>query len=181
VLNQHNILIYTTTDDTIPIAEENMSKVYFIYKTEFGRVFIESDGNAITQIKTEAKINPKGKKEADVLTDKAALQLVEYFSGKRNRFDIPLNPHGTDFQCSVWKALCDIPFGETRSYKQIACAVNNPNACRAVGLANNRNPIWIMIPCHRVIGTDGGLTGYGGGLEMKQRLLELENKRNGRS
>jgi len=151
-----------------------MDNVYYIYDSAFGRIVIESDGNAITCIKTEGNLLPKGKKKANALTDKAAEQLEEYFAGKRDRFDVPLNPHGTEFQCSVWKALQDIPYGETRSYKEIAQEIANPNACRAVGLANNKNPIWIMIPCHRVIGSNGTLTGYGGGLEMKQRLLELE-------
>jgi len=151
-----------------------MNRVFYIYKTEFGRIVIESDGSAVTGIKTEGSAGPTGKKEADAITDKAAKQLEEYFNGKRDRFDVPLMPQGTSFQLSVWKALCDIPYGETRSYKQIACAVGNPDACRAVGLANNKNPIWIMIPCHRVIGSNGKLTGYGGGLEMKQRLLDLE-------
>ena len=151
--------------------------VYYIYETIFGKILIESDGSAITGIKTDKNIKPAGKNERDALTDKAAGQLEEYFKGKRSRFDIPIVLHGTDFQRSVWKALCDIPYGETRSYKQIAQAIGNPNACRAVGLANNKNPIWIMIPCHRVIGSKGELTGYGGGLEMKQRLLEIEKRR----
>jgi len=145
-----------------------------MYDSAFGRIVIESDGKAITCIKTDGNLLPKGKKKANALTDRAATQLEEYFSGKRDRFDVPLNPRGTDFQRLVWKALQDIPYGETRSYKQIAEAINKPNACRAVGMANNKNPIWIMIPCHRVIGSNGTLTGYGGGLEMKQRLLELE-------
>jgi len=148
--------------------------IYYIYDSIFGRVTIESDGNAITQLQTEQYIEPEGRKCADKLTDKAAKQLEEYFTGKRTRFDIPLDPQGTEFRCLVWKTLGEIPYGETRSYKQIAQAIKNPNACRAVGMANNKNPIWIMIPCHRVIGSDGTLTGYGGGLEMKQKLLELE-------
>ena len=151
-----------------------MNDIYYIYKSAFGSILIESDGSAITAIKMEKNKEPTGKKTADAITDKAAGQLEEYFAGKRERFDVPLRPRGTDFQNAVWKALCEIPYGETRSYKQIAQMVNKPTACRAVGMANNKNPIWIMIPCHRVIGSDGSLTGYGGGLEMKQRLLELE-------
>jgi len=152
----------------------HIGKTYYIYESVYGKVMIESDGKAITMIKTERNAYPTGKKAADNLTDKAARQLEEYFAGKRERFDVPLHPSGTDFQLSVWKALMKIPYGETRSYKQIAIAINNSKACRAVGLANNKNPIWILIPCHRVIGSDGTLTGYGGGLEMKQRLLEIE-------
>ena len=151
-----------------------MINVYNKYESPFGSIIIESDGSAITSIKTVSTIVPSGKNKANALIDKAIRQLEEYFTGKRERFDLPLNPYGTDFQRSVWKALQEIPYGETRSYKQIAQAVNNPDACRAVGLANNKNPIWIMIPCHRVIGSNGSLTGYGGGLDMKKRLLDLE-------
>ncbi|MDF2617091.1 MAG: Methylated-DNA--protein-cysteine methyltransferase [Sedimentibacter sp.] len=107
----------------------------------------------------------------------AALQLNEYLEGKRNSFDLPLNPKGTEFQKKVWAALCDIPYGETRSYKQIAESVGNPKACRAVGMANNKNPIMIFIPCHRVVGSDGSLTGYAGGLDMKEKLLSLEKRK----
>jgi len=146
----------------------------YIYESDFGKIMIESDGSAITSVKSGTGIKPAGNPKADALTDKTATQLDEYFAGKRSRFDLPLNPIGTDFQRRVWNALSDIPYGETRSYKQIACAVGNPKACRAVGMANNKNPIWIIIPCHRVIGSGGSLTGYGGGLEMKQKLLDLE-------
>ena len=151
-----------------------MNSVYYIYDSEFGKIIIESDGNAVTGVKTEETAKPSGKNAADALTDKTASQLDEYFSGKRKYFDVRLDLNGTAFQNSVWKALCKIPYGETRSYKQIARSVGNQNACRAVGLANNKNPIWILVPCHRVIGSNGTLTGYGGGLAMKQRLLELE-------
>ena len=101
-------------------------------------------------------------------------ELTEYFSGKRMLFDLPLNPAGTVFQKHVWEQLQLIPYGKTRSYGDIAKAVGNPNAARAVGRANNRNPIMIIIPCHRVIGADGALVGYGGGIEVKKFLLELE-------
>jgi len=153
-----------------------MEKTYYSYETAFGELIIESDGNSITSIKTGNRKTSAGKGVADHPTDKAAKQLDEYFAGKRACFDVPLNPHGTAFQRVVWQALCYIPYGETRSYKQIAQIIGNPNACRAVGMANNKNPVWIMIPCHRVIGANGNLTGYGGGLEMKQKLLELEKK-----
>jgi len=110
------------------------------------------------------------------LIKKAGEQLKEYFEGKRTDFDLPLLLKGTDFQKSVWKALLNIPFGETRSYKDIAVSISNPDASRAVGMANNRNPIAIIIPCHRVIGKNNNLTGYAGGLEKKQHLLELEKR-----
>jgi methylated-DNA-[protein]-cysteine S-methyltransferase len=101
-------------------------------------------------------------------------QLGEYFAGRRNRFDLPLDPSGTAFQRKVWGALLTIPFGETRSYRQIATQVGNPKAVRAVGAANGRNPLSIVAPCHRVIGSNGKLTGFAGGLETKAYLLALE-------
>jgi methylated-DNA-[protein]-cysteine S-methyltransferase len=102
-------------------------------------------------------------------------QLAEYFRGTRRAFDLPLDFHGTDFQKQVWSSLLSIPFGETRSYLDVARAVGNPAAVRAVGAANGRNPISIIAPCHRVIGTNGGLTGFGGGLEAKAWLLAHES------
>ena len=101
-------------------------------------------------------------------------QLDEYFAGRRKVFDLDLSPEGTEFQRRVWERLLEIPYGETISYGTLALRVGNPNASRAVGLANGRNPIAIIIPCHRVIGSNGTLTGYGGGLPTKQKLLELE-------
>ena len=110
------------------------------------------------------------------LIKKAASQLFEYLNGKRKEFDLPLLKDGTDFQISVWNELLKIPYGETRSYKDIAVAINNEKAVRAVGMANNRNKISIFIPCHRVIGSNKKLVGYGGGLEIKEFLLNLEKK-----
>ncbi|GAB2646411.1 methylated-DNA--[protein]-cysteine S-methyltransferase [Vibrio panuliri] len=106
---------------------------------------------------------------------KTKVQLDEYFSGIRNQFDLPLAAQGTPFQNQVWQALTTIPFGETWSYQQLADAINNPKAVRAVGLANGKNPISIIVPCHRVIGKSGKLTGYAGGVERKAALLQLEN------
>lgn len=103
-------------------------------------------------------------------------QLRDYFNGKLKQFDVPLAPMGTDFQRKVWQALCGVPYGELVSYKKIAEAVGNPQAVRAVGGANGKNPIPIIIPCHRVIGSDGSLTGFGGGLATKKRLIDLERK-----
>jgi len=151
-----------------------MENNYYAYDSPFGKMMICSDGKAITHIVPGDRMIPAGCNKANALTDKAAKQLEEYFAGERREFDLPLDPQGTQFQRSVWNALLKIPYGETKSYMQIAKMVDNPKACRAVGMANNKNPIWIVIPCHRVIGADGSLTGYGGGLEMKQRLLELE-------
>jgi methylated-DNA-[protein]-cysteine S-methyltransferase len=106
----------------------------------------------------------------------AARQLKEYFAGKRREFDLPLRMEGTEFQQRVWRELTKIPFGETRSYGQLAKRLNNPNGSRAVGLANGRNPIAIIVPCHRVIGADGSLTGFGGGIDRKEWLLTHEGQ-----
>lgn len=103
-----------------------------------------------------------------------AKQLDEYFSGQRREFSFPLDLRGTEFQLACWRALLAIPYGETRSYANIARAVGKPNAFRAVGMANNRNPVAIVVPCHRVVASDGTLCGYGGGLDLKRKLLELE-------
>ncbi len=105
-------------------------------------------------------------------------QLEEYFARARKQFDFPLDLVGTEFEKRCWRALRDIPYGETRSYAQIARAIGNPKATRAVGLANGKNPVAIVVPCHRVIGANGDLTGYGGGLEIKRKLLQLEGAAN---
>lgn len=104
----------------------------------------------------------------------AERQLSEYFAGKRIQFDLPLQPDGTEFQKKVWQALRDIPFGKTKSYLDVARAVGSPDASRAVGAANGKNPLSIVVPCHRVVGANGALTGFAGGLETKARLLALE-------
>lgn len=109
-----------------------------------------------------------------IYLEDARAQLLEYFAGKRRVFDLPLSPQGTEFQLRVWAALRAIPYGETRSYQQVAESLGNSKATRAVGMANNRNPLPILIPCHRVVGKDGRLVGYGGGLQRKRYLLDLE-------
>ncbi len=115
-----------------------------------------------------------GLERDDDAFEAVAAQLGEYFTGERRQFDLDLSPDGTDFQRRVWDRLRAIPYGETRSYGQIAAEVDSPGASRAVGLANGRNPISIIVPCHRVIGADGSLTGYGGGMDNKRHLLDLE-------
>lgn len=105
---------------------------------------------------------------------RARTEIEEYFAGRRREFDLPLAPHGTPFQQRVWQALRAIPYGSTCTYGELAAAVGNPRASRAVGMANHRNPLPILIPCHRVIGASGALTGYAGGLEWKRRLLAIE-------
>lgn len=112
--------------------------------------------------------------QATPLLLRAFAQLEEYLARLRKNFDLPLAPAGTPFQRKVWDALVQIPYGQTRSYRQIAEAVNSPKGFRAVGMANNRNPIAVFIPCHRVIGADGSMVGYGGGLDIKEHLLRLE-------
>jgi O-6-methylguanine DNA methyltransferase len=115
--------------------------------------------------------------ESEEKTSRYRRELQEYLSGRRRQFDFPLDLHGTDFQKRCWKALLDIPYGETRTYAEIAHAVGKPQAFRAVGMANNRNPAPIVVPCHRVIASDGSLCGYGGGLDIKEKLLRLEGAR----
>ncbi len=148
----------------------------FYYKTPLGIVGIAEENGRITHLEFGPEMFD-GKayeiKETQLLKEGAS-QLQEYFEGKRRNFELPLAPVGTEFMLRVWNALQEIPFGETRSYKEIAIMTGNPKACRAVGMANNRNPISIFIPCHRVIGANGELIGYSGGLDKKRFLLELE-------
>jgi len=152
---------------------------YWLYKFPIGieyiSIYIAEDSGCIVGLyfKDDPEKNNFEKKES-ALIKKTAKQLDEYFSGKRKEFDLPLRFEGTDFQKKVWNALLTIPYGETRSYGQIAAQIGNPKASRAVGMANNRNPVSIICPCHRVIGADGSLTGYGGGLKTKKYLLKLE-------
>ncbi len=119
---------------------------------------------------------PNGHRRDDDAFADARAQLTEYFEGARTTFELSLDPKGTPFQLRVWDALRRIPYAATASYGEVAAAIGSPSASRAVGLANGRNPIAIIIPCHRVIGADGSLVGYGGGLDRKRRLLELEGR-----
>lgn len=145
------------------------------YQTEIGKIGIADDNEFITDVVLAGEGEPSNAMIKETpLNKEAAAQIKEYLKGSRKDFDLPLKPQGTDFQLRVWQALQAIPYGETRSYQEIAEQAGNIKACRAVGLANNRNPIAIIIPCHRVIGKNGSLIGYGGGLEIKARLLELE-------
>lgn len=146
---------------------------YAIYDFPYGALKIGYSDKAILYILfTEEKSGGK----ISELSELAALQLREYFDGRRKAFELPLEPKGTDFQKKVWNALLEIPYGETRSYKDIADRINCPKGFRAIGQANHNNPISIVIPCHRVILADGSLGGYGGGLDTKKLLLELERK-----
>ena len=130
-----------------------------------------SDDSAVTQVRFGTQAHCPSP-----LSEAATIQIREYAEGRRTEFDLPLAPKGTAFQLAVWAALQQIPYGETRSYGDIASAIGKPKAARAVGLACHRNPLPILIPCHRVVGKDGALTGYAGGTELKQQLLELERE-----
>lgn len=151
-----------------------MKNVTYI-STEFGKVGIAGDEIGITDVFFKSEEPQKNLQENETpLLKEAARQLLEYFAGSRKEFDFPLSMSGTEFQVAVWKALQTIPYGETYSYKKIAEQIGNPKACRAVGMANHKNPICIIVPCHRVIGHNGKLVGYGSGLKMKEKLLKLE-------
>jgi methylated-DNA-[protein]-cysteine S-methyltransferase len=153
-------------------------KGVFFYDYPIGPVGIAEEDGAISRVFFGGEQAPAGFETAETpLIQKTAAQLAEYFEGKRKTFTVPLALHGTDFQIAVWKALQTIPFGKTKSYGEVASLVGNEKACRAVGMANNRNPVVIIVPCHRVIGHNGSLTGYGGGLPAKQFLLDLEKRR----
>jgi methylated-DNA-[protein]-cysteine S-methyltransferase len=136
------------------------------------------DGHSLEAVRLPDKGRPavptNGHRRDDDAFAAARTQLAEYFGGTRTTFDLSLSPKGTPFQLRVWDALCQIPYAATASYGEIAAAIGRPSASRAVGLANSRNAIAIIVPCHRVIGADGSLVGYGGGLDRKRYLLELE-------
>ncbi len=149
---------------------------FAIYKTKLGYFKFDYAYDFITAIKKIPDENVEDFGKKNELTELSYSQLTEYFDGKRQKFDFPYKLIGTDFQKSVWQALCDIPYGETRSYKDIAIAIGNVKACRAVGMANNKNPMLIVVPCHRVIGASGKMVGYAGGLPMKEFLLDVEKK-----
>ena len=152
-----------------------MEKVFF-YDTPVGKLCIGEEDDSITRV-TWSKVPQEYIQEETELILNCKIQLEEYFAGNRKQFDLPLAPKGTDFQKRVWKALTDIPYGETRTYGEIATAVGSPKAARAVGMANNKNPIGIIVPCHRVVGADGKLVGYAGGMEKKEWLLNLEQEK----
>lgn len=150
-------------------------KYVWVYETDISRVAIAEESGKVTNLFFSGESIPAEMRLEETETLKMAVgQLIEYLQGKRKVFDILLAPEGTAFQKKVWDALLKIPYGETSSYGKLAESIGKPGAARAVGMANNRNPIPVIIPCHRVIGADGSLTGYGGGLPMKEKLLALE-------
>lgn len=156
-----------------------MSTIFYSrMNSPIGELLLAGDGTAITGLtmpnhKHAKTIQEKWCRDETLFTNMRA-QLLAYFAGERQAFDLPLAPRGTDFQQTVWKALLEIPFGTTWSYGELARHIGKPKAARAVGLANGRNPISIIVPCHRVIGADGSLTGYGGGIARKRWLLAHE-------
>lgn len=149
---------------------------YYQYSTSIGDLTITCNSSAVTSIGFGTPTSLKGENAKTTLSDKTFNEICEYLKGIRKEFDIPLNAQGTDFQHKVWNQLKQIPYGETKSYSEIAQAIGNPKAVRAVGMANNKNPLAIIVPCHRVIGKNGKLVGYAGGLSIKKQLIDLEIK-----
>src|SRR5437588_10266036 len=166
-----------------------------VFESDIGPLFLAASKKGLVALEFDARLpgqqsirpNPRHlRQETSAAKERAAFEaspdalrscvseLEEYFAGRRRQFTFPLDLRGTEFQVKCWRALLAIPYGETRSYADIARAVRRPQAFRAVGMANNRNPIAIVVPCHRVIASDGTLCGYGGGLDVKRKLLELE-------
>ena len=149
---------------------------YQYLDTPIGTLRLVSDGRHLVRVEFPGRhrVQADDVHDEDPVLQSSATQLREYFAGKRNHFELPLNGAGTDFQQAVWSALARIPFGELRSYGDIAREIGRPKAVRAVGAANGRNPLPIVVPCHRVIGSNGSLTGFAGGLDVKTKLLKLE-------
>ncbi len=148
---------------------------FYSFPTPLGQLALGSeDGQTISRLYLPNAPTPRLISRPTPLLEEGQRQLLEYFSGSRRSFDLPLSPRGTPFQQRVWSALGDIPYGRTISYRQLAQAVNCPRGCRAVGLANRANPLPILIPCHRVIATDGSPGGYAGGPDTKKTLLAIE-------
>jgi methylated-DNA-[protein]-cysteine S-methyltransferase len=156
-----------------------MMNYELLYRSPIGLIKIQADEKTLTSLQlidgNRSSVSEESSSgAASIIIKETVRQLDEYFAGKRKRFELPLSPQGTAFQQQVWEQLQEIPYGKTISYAQLAQSVNNPKACRAVGSANGKNPIAIIIPCHRVIAADGGLGGYAYGLDVKKQLLELE-------
>jgi methylated-DNA-[protein]-cysteine S-methyltransferase len=140
-------------------------------ETPIGPLRLSAEGGRLSRVEFAASAEARS---GEAVLLEAEAQLGAYFAGGLRRFELPLAPRGTDFQLSVWDALLEVPYGATTTYSELAAAIGRPSACRAVGAANGRNPLAVIVPCHRVIGAAGALTGYGGGLERKRVLLALE-------
>lgn len=167
--NQQKLIIFYR-----PVEERKETMKTAIYHSPFGQMELSYEEGRVISLRM-AEEGTKGEAPFGLALT-VFRELDEYFQGRRKTFDFPCHTHGTAFQEKVWAALREIPYGETRSYRDIAEAIGHPKAYRAVGMASNANPFFIIIPCHRVIGADGSLTGYGGGLPMKKALLMLEKK-----
>lgn len=167
------------------MVKQNFSnKGVAFYKFEYGLIKINYENNKVIGINVlkdganSEKLNLYNKDVKTPLTELVYKEFVEYFLGKRKVFDFPFELRGTEFQKKVWQELLKIPYGEVRSYKEIAIGIGNSKACRAVGGANNKNPLLVLVPCHRVVGSNGTLTGYAAGLDLKALFLNLEKKNN---
>jgi len=154
----------------------------FCFRTSspVGPLFLAASPKGLVRLEFEARVQNINTRTIQLQDSRKVLapyldELNEYFAGRRREFSIPLDLRGTEFQLKCWRALLDIPYGETRSYRDLARAIGHPQAFRAVGMSNNRNPVAIIVPCHRVIAADGSLCGYGGGLDIKRKLLALES------
>ncbi|BFK88875.1 methylated-DNA--protein-cysteine methyltransferase [Pseudoflavonifractor gallinarum] len=150
---------------------------FLVFDTPLGQMALAEESGALTRLFLPGEGIPRLVSRETPLLSKGRDEILAYLRGERRSFDLPLDPMGTPFQQAVWAELRRIPYGETRSYAQVAAGIGKPKAVRAVGQANHRNPLPIFIPCHRVIGASGKLTGYGGGLDLKEKLLELEGAR----
>jgi methylated-DNA-[protein]-cysteine S-methyltransferase len=153
-----------------PLAADSVGQVHTV-ETPIGPLLLSAGGGHLSRIDFDSRIACSS---AAPPFPEAEAQLHAYFAGELERFELPLAPRGTAFQRSVWDALAEIPYGSTTTYSELAAKIGRPGACRAVGAANGRNPLPVIVPCHRVIGAAGALTGYGGGLARKRRLLALE-------
>lgn len=148
-------------------------KYAFVMDSPFGLLTLVEENGALTELRFGARIEGLCLQETPLI-QQAVQELEEYFAAERTVFTVPLAPQGTPFQQQCWKALLQIPYGQTRTYGQQAAMIGKPKACRAVGMGNNRNPLPVFIPCHRVIGANGRLTGYAGGMDIKEILLNIE-------
>ena len=146
-------------------------------ETPLGWMTLVEEDDALVEADFSASPPANAQLRETPLLARAVQELSQYFAGECETFTVPLRPHGTPFQLRCWAVLTQIPYGQTRSYSDQAAMVENPRACRAVGMANHANPLAIFIPCHRVVGKNGSLTGYGGGLHLKEWLLRLESRR----
>jgi len=167
-----------------PCYSPRVMEILSFYRTASpaGPLFLAASTKGLVRLEFETRVQKINRDAIELRESKTALapylrELDEYFAGERREFSMPLDLRGTAFQLACWRALVDIPYGETRSYRDIAQAIGHAHAYRAVGMSNNRNPVAIVVPCHRVIASSGSLCGYGGGLDLKRKLLDLERAR----